>query len=474
MTIASYQYTSDYPARNMPGLQGWQRNYEHFNVYMSWKTEAWSDYGYPVVQQFERLWGGDGDPGWRIVALPEAIEQELLQIVADDYQRPAVDPAESLRSDTQRAVINEIRRAPLSRTGVGLASAVIELWPHQINIARRIVDTWPRSYLLADQVGLGKTIEVGLVLRELLLSGRIERALILVPASVLIQWQQELDEKFSLDVARLDGNDLVFSNPARRRPVQARTSQWAAEPVMLASSQLARRRAQRQPLLKVPGWDLVVLDEAHHARRRGSKPNDSPNQMLGLLREMKQRGKFKTLLLASATPMQMHPHELWDLLWLLGLPERWDRNSEAMQHYFEQLAEPFAAREWEFLRQMVSAHLAAAEPPADRRTAAALSALGAAAQHRIRGFADNGLHHPKAVAAGERSVWNEWLRACTPVRDRVFRTTRTTLNSYRKDGLLPAETVIPERRIEDHFEDLGEAQNLYGRIDGYIQTRYTS
>ena len=483
--------------------QGWSRNFEQFSVYMSWKPEAWADYGEPEVRRFERLWSNDSGPGWRIVALPEAFEQHLLRFVPDDYQPPGRDPAEApepepvdpgpadrsstpgdragpeprqisgsltLLSDADRKAIDEIRNAPATGTGVGLTSAAVEPWPHQLNIARRIVDTWPRSYLLADQVGLGKTIEVGLVLRELLLSRRIERALILVPASVLIQWQQELSEKFCLDVGRLDGADIVFGD--RRRPIQTGTNPWAAEQVLLASSHLARRRAQRLNLLEAPGWDLVVLDEAHHARRRGSKPNDSPNQMLGLLRDLKQRGKFKALLLASATPMQMHPHELWDLLWLLGLPERWDRNSEAMQRYFEQLAEPFAERDWDFLRRMVNAHLAAAEPPTDRRTAAALGSTGAVAQHRIRSFADNGLHSPRSVATGEHPGWDEWLRACTPVRDRVFRTTRTTLNSYLNDGLLPDGTVIPERSIEDCFEDLGEAQNLYERIDDYIKARY--
>ena len=209
--------------------QGWACNYEQFSVYMSWKSESWADYGEPETGRFERLWQGDAGPGWHIVALPEAFEQRLLQFVPDGYEPPALDPAEqatpepppppqSPDHETERSLVAEIRNAPSTKTGVGLASAAIEPWPHQLAIARRILDTWPRSYLLADQVGLGKTIEVGLVLRELLLSGGATRALILVPASVLIQWQQELHEKFCLDVARLDGVDLVFSEPARRHP----------------------------------------------------------------------------------------------------------------------------------------------------------------------------------------------------------------------------------------------------------------
>ena len=477
--------------------QGWRRNFEQFTAYPSWKSQIWSDYGAAVVRQFERLWKGESEPGWRIVELPQAFRQELLDFVPGDYVPPAIDPAEPEATDTDptgeqddqvdspappadrddlsgadRAVIDQIRRAPLSATGVGFVSAAVEPWPHQLNIAGRVIDTWPRSYLLADQVGLGKTIEIGLVLRELLLSRRIERALILVPASVLIQWQHELSEKFCLDVGRLDGRDVAYVD--RRRPIKAGTNPWAAEPVLLASSQLARRRVQRQRLLDEPGWDLVVLDEAHHARRRGSKPNDSSNQMLGLLRDLKSHSKFKALLLASATPMQMHPGELWDLLWLLGLPPRWNQGVDAMQRYYEQFVEKFVERDWDFLQKVVQEHLAVARPPSDRRVEAALDGVGPASAHRIRNFAQTGLHRPRDIVPAERAAWDEWLRACTPVRDRVFRTTRATLCTYKADGLLPAGTVIPQRRIMDCFEDLGEAQSLYERIDGYIKTRYSA
>ena len=486
--------------------QGWTRNYEQFSVYLSWKRQAWADYGEPETQRFERLWNGDIVPGWRVVALPEAVENRLLELVPDDYEPPGRDPAETPGpepadpgpadepgtprgraaveqpqplsggpaplSEADRRVIDEICGAPATKTGVGLVSAAVEPWPHQLAIARRILDTWPRSYLLADQVGLGKTIEVGLVLRELLLSGRATSALILVPASVLIQWQQELYEKFCLDVARLDGTDLVFHDPARRRPLKAGSNPWAEEPVLLASSHLARRRAHRQGLLDAPGWDLLVLDEAHHARRSGSKPGAAPNQMLAALRGLKGRGRFRALLLVSATPMQLHPHELWDLLDLFGLPERWEADAAVMARYFDEIAKPFNDRDWNFLRGMVAAHLAAAEAPSDKRAAAALASAGPAEGHRIRNFAQDGLHRPQDVKEAQRPAWDEWMRACTPVRDRVFRTTRSTLRTYLQDGLLPAGTVIPERIIEDHFDDLGEARELYGRIDDYIRARY--
>jgi len=345
-------------------------------------------------------------------------------------------------------------------------------WPHQEAIARRITDTWPRSYLLADEVGLGKTIETGLVLRELLLSGRAETALLLVPASVLIQWQEELAEKFLLEVPRLDGGELVSADGSRKR-LGAGANPWRAAPVLLASSHLTRRRDQRARLLDGESWDLVFVDEAHHARRRGANPDNTPNQLLATLLALKQHGLWRALLLASATPMQLHTHDLWDLLNLFGLPPQWDVGAEQMQQYYEEIQQPLAHRQWPFLKQMLSGHFTAAEP--DAAAARALKAdLGPVQARRITRF-----HHSPFSEAAFRRLdpevqphWNRWLRANTPVRDRVFRTTRTTLRAYRDQGMLAGGTIMGDRVVTDEFCGLGSAHSLYHRIESYITSHY--
>ncbi len=376
-------------------------------------------------------------------------------------------------SDEESGRLNDIRSAPATCTGVGLGSAGIVPWPHQEAIARRIVDRWPRSYLLADEVGLGKTIETGLVLRELLLSGRARTALLLVPASVLIQWQEELAEKFLLDVPRLEVRQLVHAD-GRREQLQAGVNIWRAAPVLLASSHLARRRQQRLRLIGGQRWDLVFVDETHHARRRGARPNDTPNELLATLVALKERGLWRALLLASATPMQLHTHDLWDLLSLFGLPPEWDVSTTEMQRYYEEVQLPLANRQWRFLKRMLAGHFASSEPDAD--TADALRReLGPVKAQRITRF------HKRPVptaAAGRRLEpatrphWDRWLRANTPVRDRVFRTTRNTLRAYLQNQRLAADTVIPERQVTDEFCDLGSARSLYNRIEGYITRHY--
>lgn len=81
---------------------------------------------------------------------------------------------------------------------------------------------------------------------------------------------------------------------------------------------MARRRDRRNEIVAAGPWDVVLVDEAHHARRSGSKATDTPNTLMALLQAMKIARSWNADDLASATPMQMHAHEAWDLLELLG------------------------------------------------------------------------------------------------------------------------------------------------------------
>jgi len=206
----------------------------------------------------------------------------------------------------------------------------------------RLYSRWPPKLLIADEVGLGKTIQAGMLLRQAWLAGRARRILILAPKAVLRQWQIELREKFNLNWPIYDGRKLSwYPSPAlqaaHEREVGPRD--WHREPVVIASSHLLRRRTRAAVLLQeAEPWDLVVLDEAHHARRRaaGSAREGGANALLRLMRELKER--TEGLVLLTATPMQVHPVEVWDLLNLLGLPPEW--TADAFLGYFDDLAQP--------------------------------------------------------------------------------------------------------------------------------------
>ena len=169
--------------------------------------------------------------------------------------------------------------------------------------------------------------------------------------------------------------------------------------------------------------------------------------------------------------MQLHTHDLWDLLALFGLPDGWNRSADAMERYYRALQEPFGDRDWVHLQKMMAGYLeeAAPDPYVVEMIEEAAGLVGAA---RIRGFHENPGFRSGGVEEEARPSWDDWLRANTPVRARVFRTTRATLRRYKQTGVLDPDTVIPERRIDDRFYSLGGAKPLYDRIERYILRYY--
>jgi superfamily II DNA or RNA helicase len=460
----------------------WRHNLEQLQVYASWDEAIWKGYGEDIVRRFAAYWDGAADDGWAIVDLPEAARADLIKRAppASGPSPRSADLAEQAeveesREDRDRALLRFARDAPRigGGTGVGYATAGVEPFPHQIAIARRAVETFPRGYLLADEVGLGKTIEAGLILRELLLTGRAESALLLVPASVVRQWQQELSEKLALDVPHFDGSRF-FGVTGDELEWARGTNPWQAFPVVLASSHLARRRSRRAELLSAGRWDVVLVDEAHHARRRGK--TEEPNTLLRLLREMRAAHSWEALYLASATPMQMNAHEAWDLLDLLGLPGKWGESADAFVAYYSELRGDFDERDWELISQMSRDYRTdVAARTDDALEAAAKDRLGLAGSRPIRQIGAEGISEPaaRALSPEARTILDAWLRAHTPMRDRVFRTTRAALRQYKAAGLMAADVNIPVREIDDRFVPLTALeQDLYERIETYISRFY--
>jgi SNF2 family DNA or RNA helicase len=148
--------------------------------------------------------------------------------------------------------------------------------------------------LLADEVGLGKTIEAGMVLKEYLLRGMAERVLILTPASLVKQWQEEMSLKFGVSFAT--SHDSLL----RRDP-----DVFWAQPLVIASIATARRPDHLARLASRP-HDLVIVDEAHHVKNRAT----ANWKLVDALQK-------RFLLLLSATPVQNSLVEIYNLLTLL-------------------------------------------------------------------------------------------------------------------------------------------------------------
>ena len=476
---------------------GWRHNWESINVYTSWGLEPKR-----VVDEeanFARIWANRAQ---RVIVLdvPDAVRQNLMRFMpASDMPSRLKEPEKKLpKSSTEKPkpdviepakpvalqtgnlrsrVWSFIQQAPLLPHGgerVGEATSAVTPWPHQVRAFERLYRDWPPRLLIADEVGLGKTIEAGLLLRQAWLAGRAKRVLILAPKAVLKQWQVELREKFNLNWPIYDGRKLVwYPSPAWRGHNERVVGphHWHREPVVIASSHLIRRSDRAAPLLEeAEPWDLVVLDEAHHARRRaaGSQQEGGPNKLLQLMQGLKDR--TQGLVLLTGTPMQVHPVEVWDLLNLLGLPPQW--TAKAFLDFFDDMEQPNPSSDaldrMARLFQSVERVYGKVKTE-DAQCLVDLSRLKV--KKVLRALRDDASIPRRQLETTERRAAIKLMRANTPLRRLVSRHTRELLRRYFKAGMLT--TPIADRRVEDHFLEMTSAERaLYDAVEDYIASTY--
>lgn len=187
-----------------------------------------------------------------------------------------------------------------------LANSRLMLQPHQVFVAHKVTQKMHPRYILADEVGLGKTIEAGMVIKELKARGYAKRVLIIAPANLVTQWQREMDTKFNEHFTIYNRDTLKFLND--EYPGQ---DPWQVKDNILVSMQFARRAGIAKSLYQLE-WDLVIFDEAHHLRSQLDKSsNVSTNLAYQLGREL--TAKTRSMLLLTATPMQLHDYEFYSL-----------------------------------------------------------------------------------------------------------------------------------------------------------------
>lgn len=201
----------------------------------------------------------------------------------------------------------EAEQLPLLENAASLTAAKVDLLPHQIVLTYRIANASPRRFLVADSVGLGKTIETALVLRELASRGELTRALMVVPAGLVENWRRELNDTFHLDFEVFGSEGDVTDR---------KSNAFAKHNRLIASIDTLKRPARVKRLLEAPLWDLIVFDEAHHltAYRNGNRVTRTQNFRLG----EELRNHSRDLLLLSATPHQGDHFRFWMLIRLLN------------------------------------------------------------------------------------------------------------------------------------------------------------
>jgi hypothetical protein len=430
------------------------RNAENIDVHCSWRGEDPAARVADAESRFALLWD-DKNAAMRVIPLPEAVRQHLIEFAPSAPRRridapdrdsglaegPVLSPLEQLRF----ALLRDGPRLPNGRM-VGIATAPIEPWPHQAVVARRLVECFPFSWLLCDEVGLGKTIEAGLALRSLYLSGIAGRILIAAPASLTRQWQREMAAKFLLPFGRARSG-----SPLRHEYLfPAETERPAAslcEPdLAIVSTGLLVRPDRREELRRMRGFDVILLDEAHYARRRnpqgGTRADPQYGHLYRLLADL-LRDKARALLLATATPMQLDPIEAIDLLSLTRRAGPFLEDPSLLLAYYEALGNLVNDRdivpvEWEFLRQAI--RLVQEQDPLLWEWLTA-NVVDGRLRLAVRQWLDEG----KVPRGLDRRHMRRLIFAAAPLSRVTMRHTRPLLEIYRQRGRLGAN--LAERKI---------------------------
>jgi SNF2 family DNA or RNA helicase len=228
----------------------------------------------------------DGN-GYDIVLAPD--NQTVLRALA--HQNFASERAYRLRLQGERFSLIQGFEELLA-----LEAIIVNPFPYQIKTARTALRRFRGRGLLCDEVGLGKTIESGLVIKEYLLRGLVRKVLILTPPALVEQWHEEMASKFLL-------TDFVTNEDPRFRALGPRA--WSTFDWVIASLATARRAEHRRAIEQVQ-YDMVVVDEAHHLKNRATASWKLVNGL-----------QKKYILMLTATPVQNNLDELHNLITVL-------------------------------------------------------------------------------------------------------------------------------------------------------------
>jgi len=346
----------------------------------------------------------------------------------------------------------EARRSP----AFGLMSARVDLIAHQLRVAEVAAERRPPRVLLADEVGMGKTIEAGLIIARQLATGRATRVLVLVPEPLVYQWFVELLRRFNLSFAIFDAErcDAIASAEDGRNPFQD-------EQLVITDSAFLVDDPERARLLVRAGWDLLVVDEAHHLS--WSPEAESPEYVLVDALARRTPG----VILLTATPEQLGQSGHFARLRLLD-PAR----------YHDLATFKAEAADFQQLSQLATRIIAGQRPDADDR-ARLRGLLGDEADALLLPEASEDLLNALIDRHGTGRVMFRNRRAVVggfPERKPQFTVLSADARSAERRGHLLAE-FLSDVAVDGHALPLNYAQDprlawLLGLLDQYPREKF--
>ena len=417
---------------------GWLSNWESVHVYTDGTTLQHLE---AVESEFQALWTNRA-AGLNVIDLPAYYRDYIVE------RAPASPPEiRGIRERRPEYTVNDywqgIYDALADDPDSTAATIPTVLWPHQEHFRQQNVGSGAVRRLIADEVGLGKTLQAGVILKTRLNQGKAGRALVIAPKAATGQWQSELLLKFAIDAPIIDAQSRCYRD-GRTEP--AGSPPWDV-PLAIAGHQWLVRNAD-QFLATVGEYDFIIVDEAHRARFRDVDlpQRRQPNQYLRLLRQLSRR--TRELLLLTATPMQLNEAELWALLELLE-PEGWNA-AQYGRFYQDELPD---LAEWKYRR-----HLWRQTNPPDTGDFLLASDND--------DYIASQLDDPAALQATLDA-----MQQGAPARRLMSRHTRELLRQYRRQGLL--DMPVPERCARDVTITMTpEERRLYDDIKPLVQQCY--
>ena len=450
------------------GASGWLHNDENLTLFTSWQNRPHLE---PIVTEFEQLWADRADSS-KVIPIPEALQQQLIDLAPQDNptgslnEKPAIKKEGLPRTELWRTISHAVTHDQQTT----LETIPVQLWPHQLSFWRRYardVEIPPRV-LIADEVGLGKTIQAGALLKTLMNRGLVSDVLILTPAMARWQWQDELQQKFNIDAPVLDrrGSKLELAGPASERELASSQPWRQASPVILSYDWL--RHNSEAFFNDHPNYDLVIFDEAHRARYQNVSNvlHRRPNSYLEMLRRISKH--TQGLLLLTATPMQIDPSELWALLEVLRPDGLW--NEEEFQQFYD-IGQPITAETWHRAKSLWLRD----GFPGTLEEIIELSRMPSEKVRRHLNFINttNPVTVKKYLTEENIQESLTMMRRSAGIKRSVSRHTRNLLRQYVEQGLL--DQSVPERDVKAVVIDMNdEERKLYSCIRDLVTETYQS
>jgi SNF2 family DNA or RNA helicase len=289
-------------------MTAWKLNYEIMWEDPSPEAVKW------VQEEFDALWGSPA-----AIPLSEAVVEDIERLSERKLVRTVPEWIKQRKDeDTSPDPAPALIETPVFRKEVGL-------WEHQKYFVKLVMD-WHHGpmkrarIVLADQVGLGKTLQLAMSAMLIALTGD-KPILIICPKTLVWQWQGEMRDLLAMPSAVWDGRNWIDENGIEHPSTGPESIRKCPRKVGIVSSGLITHGSHASNHLLNMSYDCVILDEAHRARRKNLGPNmdgqaAQANRLLAFMQSIAPQAR--SLLLATATPVQLRPIEAWDLLDVLA------------------------------------------------------------------------------------------------------------------------------------------------------------